>query len=218
VQELAYKNSGDVTGDRRRVVGYPAMAIVMSSQEAHQPEPMLSAEARRALIELARRTIEAAVRQEPLPPVPSQPEPLDQPRAAFVTIERDHRLRGCIGYTQPVGSLAETVREAAIGAALHDPRFRPVDPAELDVLALEISVLSPLTEVTDPAQIQVGTHGLIVRKGRASGLLLPQVATEYGWDRQKFLEETCRKAGLPTTAWKDPDTKLYLFTAEVFAE
>lgn len=217
IRELAYKNSGDVTGDRRRVVGYAAMAIVVPEGTGEPSEP-LTPEARRALLELARRTIEASVRRQPLPAVPTAVPEIAQPRGAFVTIERDHRLRGCIGYTQPVGSLAETVQQAAVGAALHDPRFKPVEPSELDHLDLEISVLSPPLPVTDPSRIQVGTHGLIIRKGRLSGLLLPQVATEYGWDRRTFLEETCRKAGLPPTAWQDPDVKIYLFTAEVFTE
>ncbi len=217
VRELAYRNSGDVTGDRRRVVGYAAMAMVVP-QGSSEGSDRLTSEARQALIRLARQSIEAAVRGEPLPSVPTGLPELGEPRGAFVTIKRQQRLRGCIGYTQPIGPLAETVQQAAVSSALHDPRFRPVVPDELGSLDLEISVLSRPAVVSDPAAIVVGTHGLIIQKGRASGLLLPQVATEYGWDRETFLEEVCQKAGLPPATWRDPDAKLYSFTAEVFHE
>jgi AmmeMemoRadiSam system protein A len=105
----------------------------------------------------------------------------------------------------------------AQAAAFRDPRFRPVEEEELPLLDLEISVLTPFEEIDDPEQIQVGLHGILIRKGYISGLLLPQVATERNWDRMTFLEEACRKAGLPRNAWKDPDTKIYVFSADVFS-
>ncbi len=218
VQELAYRNSGDVTGDRRRVVGYVAMAMTRPMEAEGGAGGELSAEARQALLQLARRSIEAAVQREPLPSLPGGPPVLSEPRGAFVTIKRQQRLRGCIGYTQPIGPLAEVVQKVAVAAALDDPRFRPVVPSELSELDLEISVLSMPELLSDPSQIAVGRHGLIIQKGSMSGLLLPQVATEYGWDRETFLAEVSRKAGLAPTAWKERDAKLYTFTAEVFHE
>ncbi len=218
VRELEYRNSGDVTGDRRRVVGYVAMAMTRPTEAAGGAEGELNAEARQALLQLARRSIEAAVRREPLPPLPNGPPVLSEPRGAFVTIKRQQRLRGCIGYTQPIGPLAEVVQKVAVAAALDDPRFRPVDSSELSQLDLEISVLSVPEPLSDPSKIVVGRHGLIIQRGSMSGLLLPQVATEYGWDRETFLAEVSRKAGLAPTAWKERDAKLYTFTAEVFHE
>lgn len=218
VRELAYRNSGDVTGDRRRVVGYVAMAMTRPTEVEGGAGGELNAEARQTLLQLARQSIEAAVRGESLPPLPDGPPVLSEPRGAFVTIKRQQRLRGCIGYTQPIGPLAEVVQKVAVAAALDDPRFRPVGPSELNQLDLEVSVLSKPEPLSDPSQVVVGKHGLIIQRGAASGLLLPQVATEYGWDRETFLAEVSRKAGMAPTAWKERDAKLFTFTAEVFHE
>ena len=117
-----------------------------------------------------------------------------------------------------VKPLYQTVREVAEATALRDPRFDPVSPNELADLDLEISALTVPRVIEEVSEIQVGLHGLIIRRGYRQGLLLPQVATEYGWDRQTFLEQTCRKAGLPTNAWKDKDTEIEIFSAEVFGE
>ena len=106
----------------------------------------------------------------------------------------------------------------AVAAASHDPRFHPVRPEELDVIDLEISVLSPLEEIDDPETIEVGTHGIYLINPRGRGVLLPQVATEYGWDRETFLDQTCVKAGLAPGCWKDPETKILVFSAQVFGE
>ena len=130
----------------------------------------------------------------------------------------NHQLRGCIGYTSPVKPLHQTVRDVAIQAATQDPRFRPVTKDELKVLTYEISVLSPFRKILNTERIEVGVHGLLVKKGNRSGLLLPQVPVEQGWDRQTFIEQTCRKAGLPLDAWKDPETDIFGFTAFVFGE
>ncbi len=128
------------------------------------------------------------------------------------------RLRGCIGFIEARKPLARTVEEMAVAAALQDPRFPPLREEELKEISLEISVLTPLRKTADVGQIEVGTHGLYVRKGSRAGLLLPQVATEYGWDRDTFLKETCRKAGLAPDAWRDPETEIYLFSADVFGD
>ena len=126
-------------------------------------------------------------------------------------------LRGCIGFPEPSRWLNEAVAQAAVQAALHDPRFDPVTLVELPTLSLELSVLSPPTVVQDPLAVRAGEHGVIVRQGSWQGLLLPQVATEYGWDRDMLLAQACVKAGLAPDAWQQGAT-LSVFTAEVFGE
>jgi AmmeMemoRadiSam system protein A len=143
---------------------------------------------------------------------------LQQDRGAFVTINKNGELRGCIGYIAPLEPLIDTVRDVAAYAALRDSRFPPVTQAELGDLQYEVSVLSPLRRVFDIKQIQVGRHGLLMKKGDHEGVLLPQVPVEFEWDRKTFLEETARKAGLPASAWKDDDTDIFMFTALVFGE
>lgn len=141
---------------------------------------------------------------------------LREKSGAFVTLKRDGELRGCIGYTQASMPLHETVRTAALQSAFHDPRFPGLTKAEWGGIDIELSVLTPMRKVSDVSEIEVGRHGLVVERGARTGLLLPQVATEYGWDRTTFLEYTCWKAGLPEDAWKAKDTSIYVFSAEVF--
>jgi AmmeMemoRadiSam system protein A len=138
---------------------------------------------------------------------------------AFVTLRRreDGELRGCVGYVEPHFPLVEAVARAAVAAALEDGRFEPVTATELPSLDVEISVLSRTVPIR-PEDVEIGTHGLIIRCSGRAGLLLPQVPVEHGWDRHTFLEETCRKAGLPRDAWKRPDAELLGFTAEVLDE
>ncbi|MFQ5927281.1 MAG: AmmeMemoRadiSam system protein A [Terriglobia bacterium] len=180
----------------------------------------LSREAECYLLGLARRTLEATLRGNPLDLnalATSLPDPaLAQPAAAFVTLHRQGRLRGCIGHLQPTKPLYRTVADVALAAAFHDPRFPPLEFAELADVEIEISLLSPSCEIR-PEEVEVGRHGLIVSQGFSRGLLLPQVAVEQGWDRETFLEQTCRKAGLPPDAWKQ-GARLEAFTAEVFSE
>ena len=137
---------------------------------------------------------------------------------AFVTLNERGRLRGCIGHVRGDVPLRQTDAEMAVQAALHDPRFPSVTKEEVESLEIEISVLSPLTEVKDVSEIVVGRDGLIIQEGARSGLLLPQVATEYGWDRETFLEHTCRKAGLPEGCWRREGVVILRFSAEVFNE
>jgi len=142
-------------------------------------------------------------------------------RGAFVTITDRGALRGCIGHIAPDRELGAVVREMTVAAAQDDPRFPPVDPDELPHLALEISVLSepaPLLAPVEPGRIVIGRDGLIVRHGRHIGLLLPQVAAEYHWGPEAFLTATCRKAGLPPEAWREPGTEVFAFQADVFGE
>ena len=176
----------------------------------------LTDDEKRFLLGLARRSLEASVRGEKRTRPPEVPPRLESPAGAFVTLHEKGHLRGCIGYIQATHPLVRTVMEAAEAAALHDPRFPPVQPAELPDVKLEISVLSPFRAVR-PEEIQVGVHGLMITQLHARGLLLPQVALEHHWDRERFLEETCRKAGLPADAWRSGAT-IEAFTAEVFGE
>jgi AmmeMemoRadiSam system protein A len=145
------------------------------------------------------------------------PEVLRKKMGAFVTLRKNKEdLRGCIGYIKGIHPLHQTVREMAVQAAFHDPRFEPVRKDEWAGIDIEISVLSPLKKIKSVEEIEVGVHGILIEKGFNSGLLLPQVATENGWDRATFVEYTCYKAGLPKDAWKAKDTNIYIFSAEVF--
>ncbi len=171
---------------------------------------MLSDEDRRSLLDLARRTAEAAARGEPAPDLTNPSGPLREKGAAFVTLKIAGELRGCIGHVQALEPLWESVRDMAEAAAVRDSRFPPLQPAELPVLDVEVSVLTPLKPIR-PDDIHVGLHGLVVRRGSRSGLLLPQVAVEWGWDRAEFLRRTYEKAGIPPDA---RDVELFAFTVE----
>ncbi len=180
----------------------------------------LNGEERRWLLRLAREAIAAAVGHNPLPEPQVAEGRLCAPGAAFVSLHREGELRGCIGqlgFSQP---LYLAVRAAARAAALEDPRFYPVSPAELSSLEIEISVLSALREIAarEAEQvIEIGRHGLMVSQHGRRGLLLPQVPGQYGWSPREFLQQTCRKAGLHPDAWQHGST-LQIFTAEVFCE
>ncbi|HUN65604.1 MAG TPA: AmmeMemoRadiSam system protein A [Bacteroidota bacterium] len=167
------------------------------------------------LLALARNAIAAKLGGRSSP-VSAQTDPvLQERRGAFVTLYRAGELRGCIGYIESPFGLTETIEEVAVRSATQDPRFPPVSAAELDDLDIEISVLSTPAEVSNVGDITIGVHGLIVESERRRGLLLPQVADERNWDRETFLRETCRKAGLPPLSWKNPGTKIFSFTAEI---
>jgi len=222
-QILKYANSGDVTGDKSRVVGYGAVALVAEKENKKHgrksAEFSLTPAEKQELLKIARTSVETAVREKKLyTPPANEPEALRNARGAFVTLKEHGDLRGCIGYMSPMKPLDETVRDVAAFAALEDRRFRPVGENELAILEYEISVLSPLRKVEDINQIHVGQHGLLIRKGDYEGVLLPQVPTEEGWDRDTFLKQVCVKAGLPEQAWKDEDADLFMFSALVFAE
>ena len=175
----------------------------------------LSPHEKKQLKDLARQTIEGVLFGKDK----GEFEPTDTLRekcGAFVTIKKKDQLRGCIGYIKGFLPLYETIREMAIQAAFHDPRFSPLQKDEWGDLDIEISVLTPMKKIDDIHEIEVGIHGLYIEKGTYSGLLLPQVAEEYGWDRIAFLEYTCYKAGLLKDAWKSKDVNIYIFSAEVF--
>jgi AmmeMemoRadiSam system protein A len=179
----------------------------------------LSDEGRRQLLALARGTLEARFRGEPPPRLSSdRSEAFGDPRALFVTLRIGDRLRGCLGTLAPEGDLSRTVPKFALRAAFEDPRFPGLTAEELAECTLEISVLTPPRLLEDPEEIVIGRDGLILEVGGRRALLLPQVATEWGFDRSTFLGELSRKAGLPPDAWRQPAAKLWSFQAEVFAE
>jgi AmmeMemoRadiSam system protein A len=180
-------------------------------------ELVLTDAERLALLQTARAAIAARL-GEPARPLPEPSGALLAPCGAFVTLHKGKNLRGCIGFLAASRPLVQTVREVAVSSAFDDPRFPPLQKGELARITIEISVLSPLRRITDVKEISVGIHGILIKRGFRSGLLLPQVATEQGWDRQTFLEHTCRKAGLPADAWSSPESSLEIFSAIVFHE
>ncbi|MEW6670601.1 MAG: AmmeMemoRadiSam system protein B [Thermodesulfobacteriota bacterium] len=210
-------NSGDVTGDRSRVVGYMAAACRQQGAKTRTGiPPSLTSKEKNLLHQIARQSVEAVSNGLNNVTLPQLPPRLQEPAGAFVTLRKHKQLRGCIGHISGIYPLAETVARMAQAAAREDPRFPPVRKEELPELEFEISVLSPLQSVSDIDSIQVGVHGIYMKQGARSGLLLPQVPGEYGWDRITFLEQTCRKANLDKDAWKDPQTHIFIFSAEVF--
>jgi AmmeMemoRadiSam system protein A len=170
---------------------------------------------RRLLLNLAREAICAALEKRQLDLNPPS-EHLAEHRGAFTTLHIDGELRGCVGYVFPQYSVYRTVAETAVAAAMDDPRFTPLNPKEYPKLEYEISVLSPVS-IIDAEDVEVGKHGLVITYGSRRGLLLPQVPKEHGWDREKFLEQTCVKAGLPPDAWEH-GAKIEAFTAEIFGD
>lgn len=227
---LKYANSGDVTGESREVVGYMSAVLVKTGREAtrdrEQEEGVsktrvgvdlgLSEEEKETLKSIAHEAIQGRCLGKTIPHSEVESAKLQELRGAFVTLRKAGELRGCIGMIEGRSPLHETIRSMAVQAAFADPRFSPLKPEELDQITMEISVLTPLVRIHDPSEIQIGKHGLYIRKGYYSGLLLPQVATEQNWDRSAFLEWTCRKAGLSPQAWKDPEAELYIFSADIF--
>ncbi|MDL2209435.1 AmmeMemoRadiSam system protein A [Desulfovibrio sp. OttesenSCG-928-O18] len=180
-------------------------------------ELSLSPEEKLYLLDLVRSRIDLVLRDQSVAfPSPPPHGMLEEKFGAFVTLKRNGQLRGCIGRLLSEDPLFITVGDMAEAAAFHDSRFTPLTLEEFPSLEVEISVMGPITRCMDPTQIVVGRHGLIMRKGDRQGLLLPQVPVEWEWDRDTFLEQTCRKAGLPPDAWHDPDTEIYWFEALVF--
>ena len=219
---IKYANSGDVPiGEKNSVVGYMSAAFYKTASGSKQNDFgfKLTKEEQDHLMEIAKKSVRTAVESGKVYECTSGGfSSLEADRGAFVTLNERGQLRGCIGYVSAVQPLYETIRGAAISAALKDPRFPPVKKEELDQLTFEISVLSPFHRVYETERIEVGKHGLMIRKGNYEGLLLPQVASDNKWDRLTFLQQTCRKAGLPPDAWKDEETDIFVFSAFVFGE
>jgi len=178
---------------------------------------MFTDEQKRALVEIARDAAHGAAGG--LRQIVRSDAEYPSASGAFVTLKREGKLRGCIGTLECRRSLAEEIARVAVSAAVEDPRFSPLRPEELAGLKVEVSVLGPLEAIDpfDPAAIEIGRHGLVAEQGRRRGLLLPQVATEWGWDREQFLSQTCIKAGLPADAWRT-GARIYRFDAIVFGD
>lgn len=199
-----YANSGDVTNEKEKVVGYSSIGFIARP---------LSDKEKKELLTLAKDAIEEYVTSGRVAARNIQNPQFKADGAVFVTIKKNGALRGCVGHVQPVMSLSQSVIKNAISASSSDQRFQPLKKEELKDIEVEVSILSPLLPLKDTESIQIGKHGLVIRKGGQSGILLPQVATEFGWDKNTFLEMVCMKAGLPKGAWKDAE--LHTFTAEV---
>jgi len=230
IKVLKYANSGDTYGDKTKVVGYLSAAIyknraqsteyrVQDAKEREGEKRMLNEAQRKRLLQIARESITSYVRDGKRKQFTEKDPLLNQPMGAFVTLHEDGELRGCIGKMQGAGALYQTVAGMAVESAAGDPRFRPLSPREIEKIDIEISVLSPMKRVSSYKEVNIPGDGVMVRKGLGGGVYLPQVATEAGWNREEFLTSLCgQKAGIAPDAWKDPDTELYTFTAEVFGE
>jgi len=241
VTKLMYKNSGDTTGDKSRgVVGYgsvafslapgvrtdeggsapaPAPASATAEEESYRrAKEVFTKEERDTLMGIAKATVNAAVHGKSYTPLEPKSEKLKAMGAAFVTLKIDGELRGCIGHVIARMPLYKTVAEVGRLAALEDPRFNPVTPEELSKLSYEISVLTAPQPVKSVEDIVVGRDGLIMTKGYLSGLLLPQVPGEFGWDRNQFLDHTCRKAGMSMGCWRESGIEIQSFQALVWGE
>ncbi len=213
---LQYANSGDVPeGERDRVVGYAAIGFTPGAP------PALTDTDRTELLRIARETLHAHLEGRPLPELRANSPTLHLPRATFVTLRRAStgELRGCRGELFARSAVWESVRRITVLSAVDDPRFAPLPVDEVASTQIEISVLTPLRPIASPDEVIVGRHGVVVRRGTRGGLLLPQVPVEQGWDRDTYLDNLCAiKAGLPADAWREPDTQLYVFEADVFGE
>lgn len=220
---LHYANSGDVTGDKSSVVGYMAAVMFKRSsgsmekdEKTGASETGLTDEEKETLRRIAWEAIKSRLEERPMRDIEIRSPRLKEKRGAFVTLHKNGQLRGCIGYLEPIKPLYITIKEVAQAAAFSDPRFMPLKKDELDQINIEISVLTPLQRIHDINEIEIGKHGIYVKRGLYSGVLLPQVATEQGWGRLTFLEHTCLKAGLPPDEWRKSDTEIYIFSAEIF--
>lgn len=236
---LSRTTSADVTGDKAGyIVGYLAAVFIRGSDSGDdnryalkedaadnhditdhstfEADKTLNASERELLRTTARRSLEHAIKGAKIECPEAPTARLREKRGVFVTLKHHGELRGCIGYVRPFKPLVEAVWEMAESAALRDHRFIPVEPKDVDRLEIEITVLSPIKQITDPDAVLVGRHGLIVSRGHVSGVLLPQVPIENDWDRETFLSETCIKAGLDAGSWKNPGITLEVFTAEIF--
>ncbi len=234
VKLLKYGDSGDITGDKNSVVGYAAAVIYKSDSDSKTSQKQggntsdksqkslpdkfeLSDNDKSTLLEIARESIESYLKDRRIPDFEVSRN-LQKWGAGFVTLEKNGQLRGCIGHTSAVEPLYKTISTCAVQAAFSDSRFPPVTKDEIADLHIEISVLTPMQKVDSFDEIEVGRDGLMIFRGNSRGLLLPQVAVDYGWDRTTFLEQTCRKAGLPLDSYKDAETLIYKFQAVIFEE
>jgi hypothetical protein len=220
---LNYTNSGDISGDKSRVVGYAAVAFTEVEPKGKEADAMedfkISEKNQKELLKIARESILHYLKTGDMPEYNITDKELTTPRAVFVTLNKNRQLRGCIGTTEPQAPLYEAVSQMAVAAAVQDYRFRPVSMQELDNVHIEISILSPMKRIKDHSEIIPNKHGVVVRSGFSrGGLFLPQVWEHFD-SKEGFMSELCsQKAGLPRNAWKDPKTELYTFTVFSFEE
>ena len=227
---IKYANSGDVNiGDKNRVVGYAAIGFWITSDgdrlersESHDSSEVeeFTKTQQEKLLEIAREALENYLKDKKIPDFEIKDEELEQKLGAFVTLRKDGQLRGCIGQIEPSADpLWQVVRRMAIEAATKDIRFPAVKAEELEDIEIEISVLTKPEKISDPNKIELGKHGVIIRKGQQGGVFLPQVAQENNWDLNTFMGELCsQKAGLPWDCWRKGGVDIYTFTAQVFEE
>lgn len=220
-QKVMYRNSSSSEfGDDQRVVGYNAIALY-ANNNYNNVQFTLDMQAKQQLLELARATVTNVVQQKRLPnPNVNELSPLvNQLAGAFVTLNIGGNLRGCIGNFSTNRPLYKVIIEMAQAAAIHDYRFPPVSEEELDSIDIEISVLTPMKRIKSLDELELGKHGIYIKKGAASGTFLPQVATETGWDKEQFVSNcSYQKACIGRNGWKDPQTELYVYEAIVFNE
>ncbi|MCM8826488.1 MAG: AmmeMemoRadiSam system protein B [Candidatus Omnitrophica bacterium] len=211
-----YDTSATATKDSKSVVGY--LSAIGYCLDEKEEKMGLTKEEKLTLLNIVRNTLENYLEKKEIPEFKVDSQRLLEKRGAFVTLKKHGQLRGCIGRTVADTALYKVVSMVAIDSAVNDPRFPPVTSREMKDIEIEISILTPFERVKSLDEIKVGEHGLLIQKGFYSGLLLPQVPLEYGWDKKTYLEHLCLKAGLPTDAYKDRDTTIYKFSAEVFSE
>jgi hypothetical protein len=214
---LKYANSGDVTGDHSQVVGY---AAIVFGKKPNNPSSLTEAE-QKYLLKIARDSIVSYLKTRSVPEFEPISTKLEQPQGVFVTLRKGDELRGCIGRIEETEvPLYKLVPEIAVAAAFEDTRFMPVESKEMKDIKIEISVLTTPRKIKDPTrEIELGKYGVIVKKGVQSGVFLPQVAAETGWDLETYMGELCsQKAGLSWDCWTKADTEIYIFEAFVFEE
>ncbi|MCX7784732.1 MAG: AmmeMemoRadiSam system protein B [candidate division WOR-3 bacterium] len=229
-QILHQTNSNDVMGERGGYcVGY-ASAIFYKTETKSKTDEIktndinqhdiiqLTEQEKKELLRIARTTIENHIVGKKIPEFKPITEKLKEQYGVFVTLKKRGQLRGCIGYVQGIKPLYQAVSDMAIAASTEDPRFPRVTANELKDITIEITVMTPLRRIKNINEIQVGKHGIVIKRGYNQGLLLPQVATEEGWDRETFLKHTCWKAGLPENAWQDRNTEIYVFSGTIIKE
>ncbi|MCL5090563.1 MAG: AmmeMemoRadiSam system protein B [Patescibacteria group bacterium] len=216
-KKIAYENSGDVTGEKRRVVGYGAIGAWQNSSD---PNPDLELE--KEVLSLARQTLEDHLSGRPVLPkslITFKSPFLLEPLGAFVTLKKDGQLRGCIGEFEPKEPLFEMIQKMAIAAATQDPRFPKVLLEELKEIKIEVSVMSPRKKINNWQEVKLGEDGVVIQYKNHAGTFLPQVAEETSWSLEEFLSQLCcQKAGLPPHAYKNSEVDLYTFQVQIFSE
>lgn len=213
IQNIKYQNSGDITGNLEKVVGYASIIGLSDSL----PEKILDENAKEEALQISKDTLHSFIESQEIPLISTNTLSLMQPLGAFVTLEKQDQLRGCMGKFDPSDPLYKVIQDQTIISATKDPRFTPVTQEELEDISIEISVLSPRKEISNWQDIQLGKHGVTIRKGVNSGTFLPQVAIDNDWGLEKFLNELCtQKARLAENCYQDPSVNLFVFEAEVF--